>query len=109
MPSLFVTRLRPMPSGCVDGSTAVCALQGAFSHEMQVSRGGGLGACAIRRLLLALALLYPLANEQHVHDDGEDEYENAADEQNVVQRVHCMILPASKRTTREALWQAEMT
>jgi hypothetical protein len=58
-------------------------------------------------LLLVPALLYPLANEQDIHGNSEDEYENTPDDQNVVQSIHFVILPASKRTTWEVLWQAE--
>jgi len=63
----------------------------------------------LRRFLLVPAFTDPLTHEQDIHDDGEDEDENAPDDQNVVQDVHALALPASKGTASEILWQTRRT
>ncbi len=81
-----------------------CGSGGAGTLDWLSSKGR-LVVGWFRRLLLVPAFTDPLTHEQDIHDDGEDEDENAPDNQNVVQDVHALALPASKGTASEILWQ----
>jgi hypothetical protein len=82
------------------------SLRGAGTLDWLSSKGR-LVVGWFRRFLLVPAFSHPLTHKQDIHDDGEDEDENAPDDQNVVQDVHALTLPASKGTASEILWQTE--